>query len=175
MLFNTTLCIFSVLSALECTDWQGKTFLDGTAFYPKQEDPCYQCHCDKGYTTMCKTVSCAPPKCAVDMKPIEGECCQFQCIDKNGVATKPENNTGIVNHGDVSGRTESLLFPDQTLEFLPYSQYHLLQVIGTWFFKQYLKILRTIFLYPREIGWRSLKLKIDFVLSLVVKLWWGII
>ena len=65
---------------------------------------------------MCKTVSCAPPKCAVDMKPIEGECCQFQCIDKNGVATKPENNTGIVNHGDVSGRTKSLLFPDQNLE-----------------------------------------------------------
>ncbi|XP_060578191.1 uncharacterized protein LOC132735268 isoform X2 [Ruditapes philippinarum] len=92
-----------MLSALECTDWQGKTFLDGTAFYPKQEDPCYQCHCDKGYTTMCKTVSCAPPKCAVDMKAIEGECCQFQCLDKNGVATKPENNTGPINNGDVSG------------------------------------------------------------------------
>ncbi|XP_045174017.2 probable WRKY transcription factor protein 1 isoform X2 [Mercenaria mercenaria] len=92
-----------MLSALECTDWQGKAVADGVDFYPKENDPCLHCRCEKGYSTMCKTVSCAPPNCP-NWKAIAGFCCRFECLDKNGVATKPENSTGPPSHnGDVSG------------------------------------------------------------------------
>lgn len=91
------------MASLECMDWQGKAVSDGMDFYPNKNDPCLLCRCEKGYTTMCKTVSCAPPNCP-NWKSIPGECCKFECLDKNGVATKIENSTGSPSmDGDVSG------------------------------------------------------------------------
>ena len=64
---------------MDCTDWKGKSIMDGTDFNPKKEDPCYVCRCDNGQSTMCKTVSCAAPDCLY-WRQIPGECCRFECL-----------------------------------------------------------------------------------------------
>lgn len=82
------------MASLECMDWQGKTISDGMEFYPNKNDACLQCVCEKGYSTMCKTVSCAAPDCP-NWKSIPGVCCKFECLDKNGVAIMVDNSTGF--------------------------------------------------------------------------------
>lgn len=91
------------MSALECYDWQNKSVEDGQDYYPDKNDLCYLCRCNRGYPTMCKTVSCAPPDCP-NPRQIPGVCCKFECLDENGKATGVANGTGPPKvNTDVSG------------------------------------------------------------------------
>ena len=106
MLSRLTFCIFTAISALQCTDWNGNIIKNGEKFSPNKNDPCHQCTCQDGQTTMCKSVSCSPPDTCVNPVPVLDECCGFTCQDKpvlheEGVTpnmTGP-GDTGIENSG----------------------------------------------------------------------------
>ena len=94
--------IFTVLAALTCTDWKLNSIPDGQRFYPKENDPCFSCQCDKGDHILCKSVSCAPPSSCPKHKLIPGLCCQFECINP-GFVNPSENSTGVPG-SDVQGK-----------------------------------------------------------------------
>ncbi|KAL3858018.1 hypothetical protein ACJMK2_012634 [Sinanodonta woodiana] len=101
-------CLTGTVLTLNCTDWQGKPVLHGEEFYPKKEDLCYLCRCDKGYQTMCMTVSCSPPNCQKWVQ-VEGQCCKFKCLDDSAGSIDPEvhrpNYTGDSPGGGNGGTT----------------------------------------------------------------------
>lgn len=68
-----------------CIDRQGATVPEG-AMYKPESDPCIECMCRDGRPTRCLSVICQPPDCNWEL--IEGECCQFRCIDA-GNDTQP--------------------------------------------------------------------------------------
>lgn len=99
----------SVWAALECTDWEGRSVVDGMQFNPKKEDPCYVCRCNNGQSTMCSTVSCGAPNCKY-WQQIPGQCCQFECLDTEPPDFKMngrENNTSSPPSGPDSSGTIS--------------------------------------------------------------------
>ena len=92
--------------ALECTDWEGRSVVDGDDFNPKKEDPCYVCRCDNGQSTMCKSVSCGAPNCKY-WQQIPGKCCQFECLDSEVPGSdmgRRDNYTSVPPTGPNSGR-----------------------------------------------------------------------
>ncbi|KAK3587640.1 hypothetical protein CHS0354_032847 [Potamilus streckersoni] len=93
---------------LNCTDWQGKPVSHGEEFYPKKEDLCFLCRCDRGFQTMCMTVSCSPPNCQ-KWEQVEGQCCKFKCLDNTAGPIDPEvhrpNYTGDSPGGGSGGTT----------------------------------------------------------------------
>ncbi|XP_052248206.1 uncharacterized protein LOC127856171 isoform X2 [Dreissena polymorpha] len=80
------------MSLLTCTDWQGRPIPDGEDFYPYKDDPCHMCRCYQGESTMCKAVSCSPPKCP-KWREISKKCCHYECLDVDGSSYTPDNNT----------------------------------------------------------------------------------
>ena len=61
-----------------CTDRQGAAVSEGASYKP-DSDPCIECICREGRRTQCMAVTCQPPSC--EWEPVEGECCQFRCLD----------------------------------------------------------------------------------------------
>ena len=93
--------------ALECTDWEGRSVVDGDDFNPKKEDPCYVCRCDNGQSTMCKSVSCGAPINCKYWQQIPGKCCQFECLDSEVSGSDlsgRDNYTSVPPAGPNSGR-----------------------------------------------------------------------
>ena len=73
-----------------CTDRDGVPVSEGAVYKP-DADPCVQCTCREGRQTHCVTVMCQPPSC--EWEPIEGECCQFRCLDANDNANATVHRT----------------------------------------------------------------------------------
>jgi len=61
-----------------CIDRDGASVLEGALFKP-DPDPCIECTCREGRQTLCVAIACQPPSC--EWEQIEGECCQFRCLD----------------------------------------------------------------------------------------------
>jgi len=61
-----------------CIDREGIRVAEGAVYKP-DEDPCIECICREGRQTQCMSVACQPPSC--EWERIEGECCQFRCLD----------------------------------------------------------------------------------------------
>jgi len=69
-----------------CTDREGARVPEG-ALYRPDIDPCIECTCLEGSRSRCMTVMCRPPSC--EWERIEGQCCQFRCLDAVGDDTVP--------------------------------------------------------------------------------------
>ena len=102
---NRRFFIFSAISELKCTDHFGKEISNGQVFQPKP-DPCFQCTCDNGFATMCKSVSCIPPTNCFNPVMIEGKCCKFHCEEDGGGGQgnyPPTNSTDTTNKNNDNG------------------------------------------------------------------------
>ena len=75
-----------------CIDRQGVAVSEG-ALYKPDSDPCIDCTCHEGRRTRCMAVSCQPPSC--EWEQIEGECCQFRCLDASDETISASQGTYV--------------------------------------------------------------------------------